>query len=141
MELKEQILNEISNIEKELKIIHLLNTKNQNKELDDIEIRGASLSLGSLYNGIERVLSDLLKSQGISLTNNSSWHTMILNESLKREVISKATFNELKGFLAFRHFVRHAYSFEIDSDTITNIISKAPDIIKQFINEILVCLN
>ena len=104
--------------------------------MDEIEIRGASLSLGALYNGMERILSDILKSKGIILKDKDSWHKTVLDEALKHNLISAEVLTELKGYLAFRHFIRHAYSFEIDTDTIKVILRKAPKIINQFIDEI-----
>lgn len=43
---------------------------------------------------------------------------------------------EMKGFLGFRHFVRHAYSFEIDRKAIDAILDTAPALIDRFIGEI-----
>jgi hypothetical protein len=36
---------------------------------------------------------------------------------------------DLKGFLSFRYFVRHAYSFEIDPKVIDAILDAAPDVL------------
>ena len=117
-------------------VILLLNKKHDINQLDEIEIRGASLSLAALYNGIERILSDILKSKGILLKDQESWHRLVLDEAIKHNLVTSEIFNELKGFLAFRHFVRHAYSFEIEPETIRVIIKKAPKIIKQFTEKI-----
>jgi len=136
MEINKQIANEITNLEKELEIIILLNKKNKIRMLDEIEIRGASLSLAALYNGMERILNDILKKQFKVSTDNQSWHKQVLEESLAYNIISKEIFRDLKGFLAFRHFVRHAYSFEIKPQTIEMIVKKAPDLVNQFISEI-----
>ena len=40
--------------------------------------------------------------------------------------------SELLGFLAFRHFVRHAYSFEIDPVAIVEILRKCPELVRSF---------
>ena len=137
MDLKIQVRNEIENLEKELDIISLLNNKYDIEQLDEIEIRGASLSLAAMYNGIERILSDILKDKVIRLEGHESWHKLVLDEALKSKLISTEMFNELKGFLAFRHFVRHAYSFEIEPKTVQVIIKKAPTIVRKFIEEII----
>ena len=88
MDIIKQVENEIANLEKELEIILLINKKNKINNLDEIEIRGASLSLGALYNGMERILSDILKSEGIILKDKDSWHKTVLDEALKRNLIS-----------------------------------------------------
>jgi hypothetical protein len=59
-----------------------------------------------------------------------------LNDAVYGKKSSFQRSPELKGFLAFRHFVRHAYSFEIDPETIIVIIRKAPKTVRQFIDEI-----
>jgi len=76
MEIKKQIANEITNLEKELEIIILLNKKNKIRMLDEIEIRGASLSLSALYNGMERILYDILK--------NSLWFQLIISHGTSK---------------------------------------------------------
>lgn len=43
---------------------------------------------------------------------------------------------EYKGYLGFRHFVRHAYTFEIDSKTIEAILDKVAELARVFIEEI-----
>ena len=40
--------------------------------------------------------------------------------------ITTKTAEDLKGFLSFRHFVRHAYSFEIAPKAIDVILDAAP---------------
>ena len=96
------------------------------------------MSLSALYNGIEKILIDILKDSGFHLKDQPSWHTLLLKESLNQRLISEKTFNELKGYLAFRHFVRHAYSFEINPYAINSILDKAEGCVKNFILEIQV---
>ena len=43
---------------------------------------------------------------------------------------------DMKGFMGFRHFVRHAYSFEIDPKAIDAILDAAPKLVERFTKEI-----
>ncbi|MFO7849327.1 MAG: hypothetical protein R6V67_05145 [Spirochaetia bacterium] len=136
MDLPNTIRNEIEGLNKELEIISALNTKRSHSDLDSIEIRAAALSLSALYNGIEKVLLNVLKESGSYIKDQMSWHTFLLNESVNSKIISEKTYNELKGFLAFRHFIRHAYSFEINPIAINSILDRAEDLVTGFILEV-----
>ncbi len=136
MTLKDKVEAEIKNINIELEIVILLNKKlNTNLSLDDIEIRAAALSLVSIYNGIEKILERMIKNK-YSFESSSNWYTKLLNISLEMELIKKDTHNSLKGYLAFRHFVRHAYSFQINKDAITTILKMVPNLTKQFFSDL-----
>jgi len=136
MDLPTTIKNEIMGLHKELEILSTLNTRRRHSDLDNIEIRAAALSLSALYNGIEKVLLNILKESGAYIKNQMSWHTLLLNESVNNGIISEHTHNELKGFLAFRHFIRHAYSFEINPIAINSILDRAEDLVTRFIREV-----
>ncbi|MFO7729320.1 MAG: hypothetical protein R6V86_01010 [Spirochaetia bacterium] len=136
MELPNAIRSEIEALTKEMEILSIINLKRKQADLDGIEIRAAALSLSALYNGIEKILLDILKESGYYIKNQKSWHTLLLKESVRHRIISETTFNELKGFLGFRHFIRHAYSFEINPLTINTILDRSEHIAKKFILEI-----
>jgi hypothetical protein len=136
MDVSLQIQSEIDGLNKELEVLSILNLKRQGSDLDDIEIRAASLSLSALYNGIEKILLDVLKEEGQFIKNEESWHTLLLKLSVDTEIISEKTFDELKGFLGFRHFIRHAYIFEINPLTINSILDNAYSLVELFIREV-----
>jgi len=136
MDVSSQIQNEIDGLHKELQVLSILKLKRKESDLDDIEIRAASLSLSAIYNGIEKILLDVLKENGQYLKNEQFWHTLLLQRSVDSKIISEKTFNELKGFLGFRHFIRHAYSFEINPLTINTILDNAQSLVELFIMEI-----
>lgn len=130
---KDRIDGEIVKIRKELEVLILINKKlSVTGTLDDIETRASALSLMSIYSGIEKILQIRLKAIGVEI-DSVKWHRDLLNKSLDIKLISEDFYRELKGFLAFRHFVRHAYSFEINQDVIISILKKIPRIIKEFV--------
>jgi uncharacterized protein YutE (UPF0331/DUF86 family) len=130
------IEREIKNLQQELKIVSVVLRKKEQEPLGQIEIRGAALSLAALYNGIEGLLKHLLAERQIFVKENQSWHTSVLQKSESLGIISEKTMKDLKAFLAFRHFVRHAYSFEINPITIEAVLDTAPALVERFIKEI-----
>ncbi len=132
----QKIQIEIQNIDEEKSFIELYAKKIENKELDEIEIRGLALTTTAIYNGIEKILRFVLESKQILIAKDDSWHLNLLKSSKDNQIISDKIFDELKSFLSFRHFVRHAYAFELKKDSIESIIKKIPSLTNQFLEEI-----
>ncbi len=130
--MKDRIGAEFQSIAEELRIIRLILKKRESEPLDEIETRGAALSLAALYNGIERVLVYLVP-DARSETSGSDWHGRLLTRAREIGYITESMHTELKAFLAFRHFVRHAYSFQINPRTIEAVLEKAPKLTEDFI--------
>ncbi len=128
--------HELSSLQKELDVLSLVLSKRSKVGLDEIEVRGAALSLASLYNGMERVLKQILSALDEALDQSPNWHAGLLQKSNSLGIIAEKTAQDLKGFLSFRHFVRHAYSFEIDPKAIDAVLDAAPALVNQFIAEI-----
>lgn len=122
-------------------MLSLVISKRRQVPLDEIEVRGAALSLASLYNGMEKVLTQILSDRNKTLGESPNWHAELLTKSNALGVITARTGQDLKGFLSFRHFVRHAYSFEIDPKAIDAILNIAPDVVKRFMTEVQVFLR
>jgi len=132
------IEHELRSLQKELDVLSLVISKRSQVPLDEIEVRGAALSLASLYNGMERVLKQILSDRNETIGESPNWHAELLAKSNTLGVITAKTAQDLKGFLSFRHFVRHAYSFEIDPRAIDAILDAAPDVVRRFMAEVQV---
>ena len=122
MKITEKIKIEIQNIINEKQFIAMYAEKLLNHELNEIEIRGLALTISAIYNGIEKVLKFLLESKNISIAKNEAWHLHLLKAATANKLLTEEMFAELKSFLSFRHFVRHAYTFELNKDFIESII-------------------
>lgn len=90
----------------------------------------------AIYNGIEKILVQILLTKGLKIKESFSWHTEVLKAAFSEKIISEATQKELVGFLSFRHFIRHAYSFEINPSKVEPILNKAQAITDIFQKEI-----
>ena len=132
------IEHELRSLQKELDVLSLVISKRSQVPLDEIEVRGAALSLASLYNGMERVLKQILSDWNETIGGTVNWHAELLAKSRTLGVVTAKTAQDLKGFLSFRHFVRHAYSFEIDPRAIDAILDAAPDVVRRFMSEVKV---
>jgi len=130
------IERELQSLQKELQVLSQVIAKRNKMPLDEIEVRGAALSLASLYNGMERILKQVVIDRGESLSDSPNWHNTLLQKSEALKLISENTIQDMKGLLSFRHFVRHAYSFEIDPKAIDAILDAAPDLVQRFVMEI-----
>ena len=130
------IEREIKNLQQELKIVSLVLRKKEQEPLSAIEIRGAALSLTALYNGMESLLKHVLAGRRLFVKEGQSWHTSLLRKSQSLGIISEKTMKDLKAFLGFRHFIRHAYSFEINPRTIEAVLDTAPALVRRFIREV-----
>jgi len=136
MEYAVAIRGELENIEREMKLIERLIKKEGKDHLDDIEIRAAALSLSTIYNGMEKVIEFGLKKRETAIPASGNWHASLLKLAEKNGLIDKETHSELLGFMGFRHFIRHAYSFQIDPAAITEILKKCPKLVASFCRQI-----
>jgi len=93
---------------------------------DTLELGGVSLHLASLYSGIERILVLELEARGFKVAKSDTWHVEILAKALSTDIITADVYNELKGLLGFRHFLRHAYSFQVKPQLIMEMLQRVP---------------
>lgn len=126
------VLGELEHVNRELDFVKMLRVKQENQPLDDIEIRAAALSLSTIYNGIEKVIIFVLKSLGSEIPSGRNWHSVLLKEAENRMIISKETRPDFERFMAFRHFIRHAYSYEINPAMIKKILNTCPALVESF---------
>jgi len=103
------------------------------KEPDFIEKCGIAMILHSFYNGIENIILIIIKNTDYNLTNGLKWHKDLLNKAFEQtENRSKIFRDELKmslnEYLRFRHFVRHAYGFQLKWEDMKAILSEMTNV-------------
>lgn len=114
----EKIKYEIDQLNRLLSEARSLLTLCANKEPDFIERSAATLLLHSFYNGIENVIFIIFKSIEEAEKESDKWHKSLLDRSFENtekrsRIFSEGLKDELGEYLAFRHFVRHSYGFQI----------------------------
>jgi len=113
----------IAFVNRQIKVVEILNTAIIKLNLDDYNQRYVfALKTQQLYTAVE----DMLKSIAVTFENNidspQSYHIELLKRmklditDIRPAVISENSFKILDKLRAFRHFIRHAYDYELDKD-------------------------
>ena len=140
--IKEQIefkINEIDRLFIEYDLI-FEKIKIRKPDLFDMTILGSVLH--SFYNGLENIFEIIAKNiDGVIPTGNKSHqellHQMASENSKRDEVIDEKLYIKLREYATFRHFYRHAYSFQLNWEKMKPLI----DNIFEVWNEVKISLE
>lgn len=105
-------------------------------KLSKLELAGVAAFLHNFYNGIENIIKQAFRIKNIQIPQGDSWHRDLLLKATEENVISEALSNELKRYLAFRHFFSHGYALDLSHDRMEPLISDASKVFKSFKQEI-----
>ena len=105
-----------------------------------IEITAAAQVLHSFYNGVESIIVLLLKYKNEKLPNDIRWHRTLFEmafgvNSNNIKIINDDIKKKLEKYLLFRHFIRHAYSSELDWNEMGPLIKEIENIWKIIKND------
>ena len=149
-ELKEDILSEIEKIENLFNSFTPLTGKLKKQNPSFIELNALAMFLHSFYNGLENIFKLIAKKIDEKNLTSERWHIELLDQmtnttkNRKKSVLTNKTYEVLKEYLGFRHFSRHAYSFDLNWDLMKDLIYNIEEIkditvkeIRLFIEEII----
>jgi hypothetical protein len=105
-------------------------------ELSPLELAGVAALLHNFYNGIENVIKQVFQKRNLMIPEGPSWHKDLITAAISGKVISESLGQELKRFLAFRHFFSHAYALDLISDRIEPLARDASQVFANFKTEI-----
>lgn len=115
----EQINFKINDIDKLFKEYELIfeKIKVQEPDLFDMTIIGSVLH--SFYNGIENIFEIIAKNIDKSIPTGNKSHQELLHQmasenNKRNELISEELYFRLREYATFRHFYKHAYSFQLN---------------------------
>jgi hypothetical protein len=133
--IRAKILFEISQIDRLLDETRPLLDLCKLKNPDFIEMSAAALLIHSFYNGIENVLILIFKYYNEELPNGTKWHIELLDKAFastknRKAIFQKALQESMEEYLKFRHFIRHAYGFQLEWVRMENLIKQIGDMWK-----------
>ena len=117
-ELIDDLLTEIEKIENLFKSFTSLIKEVHIRDPTFIELNALAMFLHSFYNGLENIFILIAKKLDEKIPTGERWHIELLYQMAKpiknrsQIVITNKTHEDLKEYLGFRHFSRHAYSFD-----------------------------
>jgi len=133
---------EIQRIETLVEKYHPLLNKIKKEEPNFIEMGSLAMLLHSFYNGLENIFSRIAKKIDEEIPHGEFWHKKLLdrmitiNNKRKFAVLTHDTYEDLKEYLGFRHFSRHAYAFDLDWNLMKDLILRLTEIKTKVLNEI-----
>jgi hypothetical protein len=117
--LKVKIKFEISQIDKLISEAEPLLLICSEREPDFIERTALASILHSFYNGVESIFVLIAKNIDNQLPKDDRWHKALLDNMFNKtntrsNVLEPVLKDSLIEYMEFRHFFRHAYSFQLD---------------------------
>jgi len=106
------------------------------KEKSIVELAAIAVFLHNIYNGMENILKQVLKTKGTELRRSETSHKDLLELSLSAGIISEQLYDKLYEYLTFRHFFVHAYGFMLEEAHLENLANDIPGIWAEFLSAI-----
>jgi len=107
------------------KVLAGLPKKNTLPDLSQLELAGAAAFLHNFYNGIENILKQLFLSKNLKVPEGASWHRDLLLSAVSEQLITEVISEDLRAFLAFRHYFSHAYALDLSPEKMLPLIGVA----------------
>ena len=104
--------------------------------LSELELAGVAALLHSFYNGIENILRQVFQAKSIPVPQGESWHKDLLLSATANKVLSVQSLENLKRYLAFRHFFSHAYALDLFPERMKPLVKDAESVFSKFKDEI-----
>ena len=133
VDLARTIEAEKENVERVLKNLNLVIEKTDKSV---IELAAIGTFLHNIYNGIENILKQILKTEGTDIFRTATWHKDLIKISVAKGIISEELSDRLYDYLSFRHFFVHGYGFMLKETNLMNLVNGIEDTWKQFISSI-----
>ena len=144
--IKEQIRFKISDLDKLFLEYDLIFKKAENEipDLFDMTILGSVLH--SFYNGLENIFEIIAKNidNNVPIGNKSHQellHQMASENENRAEIINEELYLKLREYATFRHFYRHAYSFQLNWEKMKPLVKDIHSIWKEIKNKLEYFIN
>ncbi len=144
--IKEQINFKISDLDKLFLEYDLIFKKAENEipDLFDMTILGSVLH--SFYNELENIFETIAKNidNNVPIGNKSHQellHQMASENENRAEIINEELYLKLREYATFRHFYRHAYSFQLNWEKMKPLVKDIHSIWKEIKNKLEYFIN
>jgi predicted metal-dependent hydrolase len=104
--------------------------------LSQLELAGVAALLHNFYNGIENIVKQVFQEKSLLIPQGESWHRDLLLAAAEKDVISDLLLNNLKQYLAFRHYFSHAYALELFPERMEPLVKDAVAVFNRFKQQI-----
>ena len=104
--------------------------------LTKLEIAGVAALLHNFYNGIENIVKQVFQQKSYPIPQGESWHRDLLLAAAENNIISDLLLNNLKPYLAFRHYFSHAYALELFPERMEPLVKDAVALFNEFKQQI-----
>lgn len=121
--LRERIESESEAVEA---ILRTLPQPGRLAELSVLELAGVAALLHNFYNSIENILKQVFAAESLDVPDGPAWHRDLLMAAVKCGILREMTVEQLKRFLAFRHFFSHGYALALDPERMEPLVADAP---------------
>ena len=126
-EVEEQVAVERAQIDQLFAAYQATITKSSEKEPDFIELSALATMLHSFYTGIENIFKRIALEIDGNLPSGISSHSDLLTQMSQpianRPAVTSETMQvRLSAYLSFRHVFRHAYSFQLEWDKMSELV-------------------
>lgn len=114
---------------------------------DDGFLDGVALNLHSFYTGVERILEMIATMIDEYKPSSESWHRELLLQlatevpEVRPAVISDSLLKALDKYRGFRHVVRNIYTFELETEQISPLVTQLAGTYNQCQRELLEFAN
>ena len=104
--------------------------------LSQLELAGVAALLHNFYNGIENIVKQVFQEKSFPIPQGESWHRDLLLSAAEKNIISDLLLNNLKQYLAFRHYFSHAYALELFPERMEPLVKDAIALFNEFTQQI-----
>ena len=144
--IKEQIKFKIEDIDKLFLEYELIFEKIQRDIPDLFDMTILASVLHSFYNGLENIFEIIAKNVDGSVPSGNKYHQELLHQmasenNMRNEVINEELYLKLREYATFRHFYRHAYSFQLKWEKMKPLVDGVKEVWKEIKEELEEFIN